>query len=117
MLVGKLLQEPLSILGASLWGAVIAVILVHVLWACGIHGATIVGGVMSPIWLSLMDREPDCFSSGPRCTEHDYCTVFDLWIYMGGSGATLALVVGIFIVCTKSAIKKFRTIVNCTWYL
>ena len=47
-IVGQILQEPLSVLGASLWGAIIAVILVHVLWSCGIHGATIVGGVMSP---------------------------------------------------------------------
>ncbi|MFB8736179.1 PTS transporter subunit EIIC [Bacillus sp. SL00103] len=26
------------------------------LWACGIHGATIVGGVMGPIWLGAMDE-------------------------------------------------------------
>lgn len=63
-IVGQILQEPLSILGASLWGAIIAVILVHVLWSCGIHGATIVGGVMSPVWLSLMDRNRVAFKRG-----------------------------------------------------
>ena len=63
-IVGQILQEPLSILGASLWGAIIAVILVHVLWSCGIHGATIVGGVMSPVWLSLMDQNRVAFQAG-----------------------------------------------------
>ena len=63
-IVGQILQEPLSILGASLWGAIIAVILVHVLWSCGIHGATIVGGVMSPVWLSLMDQNRVAFKRG-----------------------------------------------------
>lgn len=63
-IVGQILQEPLSVLGASLWGAIIAVILVHVLWSCGIHGATIVGGVMSPVWLSLMDQNRVAFKRG-----------------------------------------------------
>ncbi|MBD2786800.1 PTS transporter subunit EIIC, partial [Xenorhabdus sp. 3] len=63
-IVGQILQEPLSVLGASLWGAIIAVILVHVLWSCGIHGATIVGGVMSPVWLSLMDQNRVAFQAG-----------------------------------------------------
>ncbi|WP_042761550.1 PTS transporter subunit EIIC, partial [Streptococcus sobrinus] len=48
-IVGQLLQEPLSALGASLFGVIIAVLLIHLLWACGIHGMAIVGGVMSPI--------------------------------------------------------------------
>ena len=63
-IVGQILQEPLSVLGASLWGAIIAVILVHVLWSCGIHGATIVGGVMSPVWLSLMDQNRIAYQAG-----------------------------------------------------
>ena len=74
-IVGQILQEPLSVLGASLWGAIIAVILVHVLWSCGIHGATIVGGVMSPVWLSLMDQNRVAFRWA-RCTKYDYGTVF-----------------------------------------
>ncbi|MDI5789276.1 hypothetical protein PO124_15150 [Bacillus licheniformis] len=26
------------------------------LWSCGLHGANIVGGVMSPIWYGAMDE-------------------------------------------------------------
>ena len=104
-IVGQILQEPLSVLGASLWGAIIAVILVHVLWSCGIHGATIVGGVMSPVWLSLMDQNRVAFRWA-RCTKYDYGTVFDLWIYMGGSGATLALVVGMLLFARSQQLKS-----------
>ncbi|PFS65970.1 PTS system, cellobiose-specific IIC component [Bacillus cereus] len=104
--VGKLLQEPLSVLGASLWGAVIAVILVHVLWACGIHGATIVGGVMSPIWLSLMDQNRIAFQAGQDVPNTITAQFFDLWIYMGGSGATLALVVGMLLFARSQQLKS-----------
>lgn len=104
--VGKLLQEPLSVLGASLWGAVIAVIIVHVLWACGIHGAAIVGGVMSPIWLSLMDQNRIAFQAGQDVPNIITTQFFDLWIYMGGSGATLALVVGMLLFARSQQLKS-----------
>ncbi|KAB0444870.1 PTS system, cellobiose-specific IIC component [Lysinibacillus sp. VIA-II-2016] len=104
--VGKLLQEPLSVLGASLWGAVIAVIIVHVLWACGIHGAAIVGGVMSPIWLSLMDQNRVAFQAGQDVPNTITAQFFDLWIYMGGSGATLALVVGMLLFARSQQLKS-----------
>ena len=105
-IVGQILQEPLSALGASLWGAVIAVIIVHVLWACGIHGAAIVGGVMSPIWLSLMDQNRIAFQAGQDVPNTITAQFFDLWIYMGGSGATLALVVGMLLFARSQQLKS-----------
>ncbi|KIV75226.1 PTS system, cellobiose-specific IIC component [Bacillus mycoides] len=105
-IVGQILQEPLSVLGASLWGAIIAVILVHVLWSCGIHGATIVGGVMSPVWLSLMDQNRIAFQAGQDVPNTITAQFFDLWIYMGGSGATLALVVGMLLFARSQQLKS-----------
>lgn len=105
-IVGQILQEPLSVLGASLWGAIIAVILVHVLWSCGIHGATIVGGVMSPVWLSLMDQNRVAFQAGQDVPNTITAQFFDLWIYMGGSGATLALVVGMLLFARSQQLKS-----------
>lgn len=105
-IVGQILQEPLSVLGASLWGAIIAVILVHVLWSCGIHGATIVGGVMSPVWLSLMDQNRVAFQAGQDVPNTITAQFFDLWVYMGGSGATLALVVGMLLFARSQQLKS-----------
>ncbi|MEI4829918.1 PTS cellobiose transporter subunit IIC [Bacillus sp. FJAT-53711] len=105
-IVGQLLQAPLSALGASLFGAVVAVILVHVLWACGIHGAAIVGGVMSPIWLSLMDQNRVAFQAEHILPNTITQQFFDLWIYMGGSGATLALVVAMLLFARSQQLKS-----------
>lgn len=48
-IVSVLLGTPLSILGGSLGGSLVAEAVKMLLWACGLHGANIVGGVMAPI--------------------------------------------------------------------
>ena len=104
-IVGQILQEPLSVLGASLWGAIIAVILVHVLWSCGIHGATIVGGVMSPVWLSLMDQNRVAFQAGqdvPNTITAQFLTYGFIWAVR----ATLALVVGMLLFARSQQLKS-----------
>ncbi|MGC5328900.1 PTS cellobiose transporter subunit IIC [Brevibacillus sp. SYSU BS000544] len=94
-IVSTVLAGPLNALGGSLIGAIVAVLVVHLLWSVGIHGAAIVGGVLGPIWLSLMDQNRAVFQANPGGELPNVITqqFFDLWIYAGGSGATLALVV------------------------
>lgn len=105
--VSTLLSKPLGLLGGSLFGALIAVLLVHLLWSAGLHGAAIVGGVMGPIWLSLMDENRKVFQADPSAELPNVITqqFFDLWVYIGGSGATLALVAAM-ILSAKSAQMK-----------
>jgi len=90
--VMQVLQIPLEGLSDSLGAALIAVLLVQILWSIGIHGAAIVGGVMSPIWLSLMDQNRQAWEAGKDLPNVITSQFFDLWIYVGGSGATLGLV-------------------------
>jgi cellobiose PTS system EIIC component len=94
-IVKDLLVGPLSAVGSSLIGAIICVLLIHILWAIGLHGAAIVGGIMSPIWLTLMDQNRAAFQANPNGELPNVVTTqfFDMWIFAGGSGATLALVV------------------------
>ncbi len=94
-IVSSLLAGPLNALGSSLIGAMLAVLAVQLLWSVGIHGAAIVGGVLDPIWLSLMDQNRAVFQANPGADLPNVITkqFFDLWIYAGGSGATLALVI------------------------
>lgn len=93
-IVADLLVGPLNTLGGSLFGAIIAVLLVHVLWSLGLHGAAIVEGVLGPIWLSLMDQNRALFQASAGAELPNIVTkqFFDMWVYAGGSGATLALV-------------------------
>jgi cellobiose PTS system EIIC component len=88
--VGQLLQEPLSALGGTLIGALIAVFLVQLLWSTGLHGASIVGGVMGPIWLAQTDANRLALQAGQELPNVVTQQFFDIFIYLGGSGATIS---------------------------
>ncbi|NRD79752.1 PTS cellobiose transporter subunit IIC [Bacillus sp. BRMEA1] len=88
--VGQLLQKPLSSLGGSLAGALIAVFLVQLLWSMGLHGAAIVGGVMGPIWLAQTDANRLALQAGHALPNIVTQQFFDIFIYLGGSGSTIS---------------------------
>lgn len=52
-LVYKFLQTPLTALGGSLGGYIIATILIQLLWWFGIHGFNVVMSVLMPVYLSI----------------------------------------------------------------
>lgn len=105
-IVGELLGKPLGVLGGSLIGSLVAVFLVQLLWSCGLHGASIVGGVMGPIWLSSMDVNRLAFQAGEDLPNIFTAQFFDLFVYIGGSGATLALVVAMLFRAESQQMKQ-----------
>ncbi|MCB2310339.1 PTS cellobiose transporter subunit IIC [Clostridium tagluense] len=100
-LITKLIQIPLSNLGTSLPATLLIVFLIHLLWICGLHGAIIVGGLMEPVWLSYMETNLNLYKAGSPVTQIISKQFFDSWVYVGGSGATLALVI-LMVVRAKS---------------
>lgn len=52
-LIYHYLQIPLTALGGSLAGYLIATVLIQLLWWFGIHGFNVVASVMMPIWLGI----------------------------------------------------------------
>lgn len=87
--VTKLLAGPLGAFGGSLFGTIIIVLLLNLLWTTGLHGGAIVGAVMGPIWLSSLDDNRLAIAAGHD--PHNIFTqpFFDLFVYMGGSGVTV----------------------------
>ncbi|TDL67498.1 PTS cellobiose transporter subunit IIC [Rhodococcus qingshengii] len=105
-IVGELLGKPLGVLGGSLIGSLVAVLLIQLLWSCGLHGASIVGGVMGPIWLSSMDANRIAFQDGQNLPNIFTQQFFDIFIYVGGSGATLALVIAMLFWAKSQQMKQ-----------
>ncbi|MBU8748702.1 PTS lichenan transporter subunit IIC [Bacillus subtilis] len=105
-IVSVLLGTPLSILGGSLGGSLVAEAVKMLLWACGLHGANIVGGVMAPIWYGAMDANRIAFQAGEELPKIFTQQFFDIWVNIGGSGATLALVVTMFLRARSKQMKQ-----------
>ena len=86
------LFSPLLSASDSLPAVIIAVIICHVLWFAGIHGATIVSGFLQAFWLTNLGINQSNLASGLPA-EHIFVEPFwAFFITLGGSGATLGLV-------------------------
>lgn len=95
--IGEVLGKPLGILGGTLGGSIVAELFVVLLWSCGLHGSNIVGGVMAPIWYGAMDENRLAFQNHEALPNIVTQQFFDNFINIGGSGATLALVVAMIL--------------------
>jgi PTS system cellobiose-specific IIC component len=82
--------------GNSLIGGLLTVLLITVFWALGIHGPAILGPVIRPFWDMSIAENMEAFNAGVNAHQlpNIFTEQFLQWfIWIGGAGATLALVV------------------------
>lgn len=106
----NLLSKPLGLLGDTLAGTLVAIFLNSAFWFVGIHGANIVNSVLSPIWLMNTDANRLLFKAGHLDLEHGGHIVaqpfIDNFVFMGGGGATLGLVLALGIILWRKRASK-----------
>jgi PTS system cellobiose-specific IIC component len=101
---------PLKFFGGSLAGALVAVILVHLLWAVGIHGGNIALAIFGPVFLVATNENVAAFSQG--LPVHNIVTgpFLDIFVYFGGAGATLGLALVMFLFARSKQLKTLGRI-------
>ena len=107
------IQEPLQGLGNTLPAAILIAFLNHLLWFFGLHGTNIIGAVMEPLYLPLIQENLELFSSGVSAFDVPYTVTkpfLDAYVFMGGSGTTIALIAAIFIVIRKEKNHPYREV-------
>lgn len=102
-LTGMIIPEAIMSLFEPLIGAVdtlpailFVVFLAHLLWFAGIHGASIVGGVLGPFYLINLSANQAALAAGTALPNILTEPFWAFYIVLGGSGATLGLV-GLFL--------------------
>lgn len=96
LLLAEILGGPLGILSGSVGGAVVCALLNSLFWFAGIHGGNIVGSVMNPILLMNTDANRLAYQNGQDLPHIITSSFFDMFVYIGGGGSTLALVAIVF---------------------
>lgn len=84
--------KPLISASNTLPAIIGALLVCQLLWFAGIHGAAIVVGLLSPIFLTNISANIDAFVAGQPIPNVFTQPFWDFYIFIGGSGATLALV-------------------------
>ncbi|MFI3210043.1 MAG: PTS sugar transporter subunit IIC [Peptostreptococcaceae bacterium] len=97
-LINTYLGMPLKGVADTLFGALLISFMAHALWTVGLHGTNIMLPFTSAILLDLGAQNAELFSNG--ATE-GYAVMagpfFDAFVFLGGAGATLGLLVALMI--------------------
>src|SRR5699024_11563425 len=112
---GVVLGVPLGLLGNNIFGTIIAAGLNSLFWFAGIHGGNTVNAVMKPIWLANSGENLAAFQAGEQMPHIITQQFIDYFVYMGGGGATLGLVLVIDIMSrqkNESSVTKAMSPIN-----
>lgn len=102
------LGGPLGLLGNNIFGTVIAILLNSLFWFVGIHGGNVVNSILNPIWLMNSDANRLVFQADKLAELPHIITAqfMDNFVYMGGGGATIGLVIVIAIISRRKRASK-----------
>ncbi|MFU7515749.1 PTS sugar transporter subunit IIC [Clostridium sp. HCS.1] len=102
--ITKLFSPLVNIAGNTYLGVLLPTLFICLLWASGIHGVSVIGSLLRPIWLVLLDENMAAAAAGGIANNIGTEGFFDLFVWIGGSGGTLALC--ILFLFSKSAYLK-----------
>lgn len=100
------LGKPLDLLGSNIFGTLVVVALNSLFWFVGIHGGHVVNSVMQPTWIANIDANRTAYQAG-EALDHIITQPFmDNFVYIGGGGATIGLVLVIAFYARKKQTSK-----------
>lgn len=96
-IIVKVLQIPLVGGFQTLPGILLYVFLAGFLWVFGIHGAFVLGAISGPVLLTSLQQNIDAVNAGVAMPNIVTQPFLDAFVYMGGGGTIICLVIAIFI--------------------
>lgn len=108
-IINATVQRPVVAIGTSFGGAMAIAFLNHFLWFFGLHGSNILEPVMQAINLTAIDANAAAVAAGTPAPFIVTKSFFDAFVYMGGSGTTIALLAAIYVASKR---KHYRMMAN-----
>lgn len=100
--ITAVISTPLRNLGTSYLGTLIACFVEHLLWSFGLHGsAIIIFPIFEPLWLINMAENVSAGASNIVTF-----TFYENGVWMGGSGATLPVVIYMLVFAKSKLLKN-----------
>lgn len=114
-LISKFIQQPLMGIGGSLPGFLVFAFLILLFWSVGIHGESMVSGILNPLMTALLVENLTMVQAGGEATNIINWVFFRIFLCTGGTGFGLALTLAIFLVGKRAdnrAIAKVAIVPN-----
>lgn len=100
------IQTPLQHLTGNLPAFLLCILIAQLLWFFGIHGSMTVLPILFPIWLSFIGDNTAAMAAGEKIPHILNIGLWDL-ANLGGSGATIGLVILMYFVAKSERYKSF----------
>lgn len=107
--VQQFIVGPLNGVGTGLPAIIIVIVLMQLLWFFGIHGFSIMWGLISALWMPIfMGQVATYAKTGSLDSIHQIApnTMTNVYAMIGGSGSTLALVVLLLFMAPKGTPER-----------
>lgn len=101
-----ILGGPLGLLGNNIFGTVIVAGLNSLLWFIGIHGGNVVNSIMQPVWIANLAENTAAYQAGTELKNIITVAFMDNFVYLGGGGATIGLVLVLGYIARKKHTSK-----------
>ncbi|MGL6108326.1 PTS sugar transporter subunit IIC [Romboutsia sp.] len=108
-MITKLIVSPLSDIGTGLPAIIIVIVFMQLLWFFGLHGFSIMWGLISAIWLPVFMNHIDIYARTQdfsAITEVAPNVMSNIYAMIGGSGSTLALIIAILLIFKKESSER-----------
>lgn len=92
------LRMPFETTGDNVWRGLLYTLSLHILWFFGIHGANVLDPITHSVYGAFAEANSAAFSAGMPLPHIMTKEFLDIYVFMGGSGATLCLALALLLV-------------------
>ncbi len=96
-IIAKYVAAPLTSVADSFGSAIGIVFMNQLLWFFGLHGSQIIGSIVEPVLLPMITANMDAVAAGLEPTHIVTKSFLDAFVYLGGSGTTIGLLIAIIL--------------------
>ncbi|MTI47554.1 PTS cellobiose transporter subunit IIC [Sporosalibacterium faouarense] len=100
-----LIQGPLTEMANTIWSAIFIAFINHFLWFFGLHGSNILEPIMQAVYLPALDANMTALANSTALPYIVTKPFFDAFVYMGGAGTTISLLIAIFIATKRKHMR------------
>lgn len=102
------IQKPLQGFSQGLGSAIVLAVLMNIFWFFGLHGGNIFDPIVNALYLPALEANASAIQQGVAATNIVTKSFYDSFVHIGGCGATLALILAIYLVTKKR--KEYREV-------